>query len=73
MRTRTNLVAAVLAAGIGAAIVGKSLAFPSAVVLVVLTAWAIARFLQWRNGLRLRFAEARADASERPRGRRTIC
>ena len=73
MRTRTSLVAAVLAAGVGAAIVGKSLAFPSAVVLVVLTAWAIARFLQWRNGLRLRFAEAQADAPERPRGRRRTC
>jgi hypothetical protein len=73
MTTPKSLVTAVLAAIAGAVIVSKSLAFPSAVVLAFLTAWAIGRFLQWRNGLRLRLAQPQTVASERRRGSRRVC
>ena len=59
MRIRSLvLMALLLAAGITVAIRGSSPALALAAVMVILTAWALVSFLQWREALRPRPAAA---------------
>jgi hypothetical protein len=68
MRIRSLvLIAIVLAAGLTDAIQGSSPALAFATVMVALSAWGLASFLHWREGLRPRPDAELADRLARRR------